>query len=119
LGLIPEKQKTNSMGVMITPNRSKTMDNEKTKVIFRMFGDGQVIALFPEVATDKLGYYCQSYMQVGQHSAASPRLVDKTKPAKQEDYQHLFDELTGLEYNLKVVKKFTYAMQEARMAMYK
>jgi len=95
------------------------MDNKKTKVIFRMFGDGQVIALFPEIATDTIGYYCQSYMHVGQHGAASPDLVGRTKPAKQEDYQQLFDELTEKDYDLQVIKNFSYPMQKIRMAMYK
>jgi len=94
------------------------MDKEITKVIFRMFGDGQVIALFPEIATDKVGYYCQSYMHNGQHGPASPGLVNSTKPTKQEDYQHLFDELKTIGYNLKVVKKFTQSMQVTRKAMY-
>ena len=90
------------------------MDKEKTKVIFRMFGDGQVIALFPEIIADNLGYNCQSYMHVGQHGAASPGLTDKTKLAKQEDYQQLFDELTEIGYNLEVIKRFRYKYQLER-----
>ncbi len=91
---------------------------ENEPVIFRMFGNGDVIALFPEIATDVYGYNCNSYMHVGQHSAANPFLVNSTKLAKPEDYQDLFDELTRLGYDLKVVKKFTYAMQQTRKAMY-
>jgi hypothetical protein len=102
-------------------DKTKVMKDGKVKnekVIFRMFGDGQVIAFFPEIATDTLGYNCQSYMHVGQHGAASPSLVASTKPAKEEDYQHLFKELTALGYDLKVVKCFSYPMQKVRMAMY-
>jgi hypothetical protein len=90
------------------------MDAEKTKVIFRMFGDGQVIALFPEIATDQLGYNCNSYMHVGQHGAANPSITNRTTLAKQEDYKHLFDELTKLGYNLHVIKRFRYADQLKR-----
>ena len=92
---------------------------DKTKVIFRMWENGQVIAMFPEVAVDKIGYYCQSYMNVGQHSPASPSLVANTKPASKEDYAELMKELVKIGYdNLQVIKKFSYAMQKIRMAMY-
>ena len=91
----------------------------KTKVIFRQWKNGDIIALFPEVACDILGYNCQSYMQVGQHGAASPDLVVDTKPVKNEDYTNLFNELTVLGYDLKIVKKFTYSMQKIRMRMFK
>jgi hypothetical protein len=91
------------------------MDAEKTKVIFRMFGDGQVIALFPEIATDQLGYNCNSYMHIGQHGAANPSIVNRTKLAKQDDYQNLFEELTKLGYNLHVIQRFRYADQQERM----
>jgi len=95
------------------------MDKEKTKVIFRMFGDGQVIAFFPEIATDTKGYYCQSYMHVGQHSAANPGLTNQTTPASEEDYQGLFDELTKIGYNLEVIKRFRYSHYETRKQTYK
>jgi len=88
------------------------------KVIFRKWGNGDVIALFPEIACDTIGYNCQSYMHVGQHGAASPSLVASTKPANKEDYKELFDELTKLGYDLKVIKNFSYPMQKVRMAMY-
>ena len=41
-----------------------TQDKEKTKVVFRKFKDGEIIALFPEIeaaAGDKSA--CMSYMQ--------------------------------------------------------
>ena len=95
------------------------MDKEKTKVIFRRWLNGSVIALFPEIAADTTGRYCQSYMHVGQHGAASPTLVSNTKPASKEDYQGLFDELTKLGYNLEVIKRFRYAHYETRKQTYK
>ena len=96
-------------------------DKEKTKVIFRQWVYGcQIIALFPEIATDTLGYNCQSYMHVGQHSAASPNIVEDTKPAILEDgaVKKLIKELTELGYNLKIIKRFRYSHQKTRMATY-
>jgi len=91
------------------------MDAEKTKVIFRMFGDGQIIALFPEIAADHIGYFCQSYMHVGQHSAANPQIVNDTKPATPIEYAVLQDELERVVgYDLKIIKRFRYVHQLER-----
>ncbi len=97
------------------------MDKEKTKVIFRQWIYGcEIIALFPEIATDSIGYNCQSYMRIGQHGAASPNIVADTKPAIIEDgaCKKLIDELTKIGYNLEVIKRFRYKHQKIRMAMY-
>jgi hypothetical protein len=94
---------------------------KQEKVIFRQWDKGcEIIALFPEIATDTLGYHCQSYMHVGQHGAASPRIIEDTKPANLEDgaVKTLIKELTDLGYDLKVIKRFRYKHQEIRMAMY-
>ena len=43
-------------------------DKETTKVIFRQWIIGcEIIALFPEIGVDSMGYKCQSYMRIGQH----------------------------------------------------
>ena len=98
-------------------------DKEKTKVIFRQWKIGcEIIALFPEIATDHIGYNCQSYMRVGQHSPAGPNdIIKVTKPANIEDgsVKKLIKELKELGYNLTIVKNFTYPMQKIRMAMYR
>lgn len=97
------------------------MDKEKTKVIFRQWKDGDVIALFPEIATDTIGYNCESFIHVGQHGAASPRIILKdTKLANLEDgaVKKLIKELEGRGYNLEIIKRFRYKHQEIRMAMY-
>lgn len=98
------------------------MDKEKTKVIFRQWKIGcEIIALFPEIATDIIGYHCQSYMHVGQHGAANPNVILKdTKPANLDDgaVKRLIKELIDRGYNLKVIKRFRYNHQEIRMAMY-
>jgi hypothetical protein len=78
-------------------------DTEKTKVIFRKFPDGEVIALFPEMPEHD--YLIGSYMHVGQHGTASKGIVQSTKLASPEEYNDLFNELSGMGYNLKIVKK--------------
>lgn len=45
------------------------------KVTFRKFDDGDVIALFPDEIADFKGNIT-SYMEIGQHSAASKELLD-------------------------------------------
>lgn len=89
-------------------------------VIFRIYRNGDVIALFPEIACDTIGYNCQSYMQVGQHGAASPQIViNKTKLATPKEYAVLKKELEyQIGYHLKVIKRFRYKHQQIRMAMY-
>ncbi|WOG27799.1 hypothetical protein [Endozoicomonas sp. 8E] len=64
-----------------------------TKVVFRKFPEGDVIALFPDDVADNRGHI-SSYQQQGQHGAASPALMDELTPATVEEYQHLLNELT-------------------------
>ena len=95
------------------------MDKEKTKVIFRQWPIGcEIIALFPEIAVDTIGYNCQSYMHCGQHGAASPNVVQDTKPAILNDgsVKTLIKELEELGYNLEIIKRFRYTHQQTRMA---
>ncbi len=98
------------------------MDKEKTKVIFRQWKIGcGIIAMFPELACDTIGYNCESFEHVGQHGAASPNIVTKdTKPANLDDgaVKRLIKELTDRGYNLEIVKRFRYKHQQIRMAMY-
>jgi hypothetical protein len=79
----------------------------KTEIIFRKWKTGDVIALFPGIASDAIdGYYCLSYQRVGQHGGASPAIVADTKPAKRAEYKDLAQELTQVGYDLKVIKRF-------------
>ena len=80
----------------------------KTKVIFRKFKDGDIIALFPEIVGDYSPASCLSYMHIGQHGAADSSLVSNTKLATEEEYKDLFKELSSIGYDLKVISKFTY-----------
>lgn len=74
----------------------------KTKVIFKMF-ENEVIALFPEEIADYKGNI-SSYMHIGQHSAASPALVDELEDATPEQYKELYNELTNsVGYKLEII----------------
>jgi hypothetical protein len=87
----------------------------KTKVIFKIF-EGEVIALFPELAGDTNPYRtCLSFQHIGEHSCADVSL-SSLKPAKPSEYQRLFWELVGRGYELRVVKKFSRKMLQARIA---
>ena len=44
-----------------------------TKVVFRRYPDGQVIALFPDIPWSGRRGEITSYMHVGQHGAATMR----------------------------------------------
>lgn len=98
----------------------KDSKTEQEKVIFRKWNDGEVIALFPEIAVDSIGYNCQSYIHIGQHGAASPHVILRdTKPAAPDEYKNLYNELVKIGYNLRVIKRFRYSSQQIRMKMSK
>ena len=79
-----------------------------TKVIFRKFKDGEVIALFPQEPATSDGWECMSYMHIGQHATATPDLMYNTKPAMPWEYSELYKELKSVGYNdLAVCKRFT------------
>ncbi len=61
-----------------------------TKVVFRKWCNGSVVALFPQIPNDIAGIYCSSYEHVGQQ------------------YRDLAQELQRIGYNLKVAKCATY-----------
>lgn len=83
---------------------------ETTLVIFRKWKeDGSIIALFPGL-NDETGYanrgMCMSYMHIGQHGEADyEHVIRMTVPAEDTEYEDLYEELLGLGYDLKVVKK--------------
>lgn len=90
------------------------MSDDITKVIFRKWPDGDVIALFPEDPGTNEAGTCDSYMHVGQHGAASYGLVYDTRLATEEEYASLKRELEAppYEYKLKVYKRITRSMIE-------
>lgn len=108
-----------ALGVTHTPDA----DEPITPVIFRML-EGECIALFPYEPSDNLGWNCTSYMHVGQHSGADPRIVYKSKRASYERYQELKTELEGdpYFYKLRVLRRFpanAYQVRQAELARIK
>ena len=91
------------------------MVDDLTDVIFRKFNDGEVIALFPGMAGDHNPYHtCGSYMHTGQHGSAGLSITKSTKLATKTEYSGLENELWGLGYQLRVVKRFTKKHLEQR-----
>lgn len=88
-----------------------------TKVIFKKFPEGDVIALFPDLPGTNNPYKdCLSYMRVGQHGSASLKLSG-LKPAKPSEYQDLLDELISIGYgDLEIVRKFSKNSLKNRIA---
>jgi hypothetical protein len=79
----------------------------KTNVMFRQFADGDIIALFVSMAADRNPENCQSYMHIGQHSAAHPLgVIATTKPATKAQYSDLKKELENIGYDLRVIKHY-------------
>lgn len=74
--------------------------SNKTRVYFREFPEGDVIALFPDDIWDHDGNIA-SYQHIGQHGAANPELINELKPAK--NYAALKAELERIGYVLDVI----------------
>ena len=86
----------------INPNR-----HGWTRVIFRKYPDGEIIALFPDEPWYSGYGLITSYMHDGQHSGAWYKgVIADTKPAKPSEYMPLFDELVATGYNnLEIAKR--------------
>lgn len=95
------------------------MKSNQTPVIFRTFTkDGDVIALFPFIASDPHGHHCLSYQRVGQHSGATPDLMNGklTRPSSQAEIDPLKAELLSIGYILKEMKRFPRNAFDVRRA---
>jgi hypothetical protein len=93
------------------------MSEEKTKVVFRKWSNGDIIAMFPEIPYGMLRRYCVSYEHVGQHGATSPDTLTllTTKP-RPEEYAELKAELERIGYILEVRSRITSQMHAKRRA---
>lgn len=81
------------------------MKKQTTKVVFRKYPDGSIIALFPEEKWDHRGN-CTSYMHVGQHGGADyVGVIASTKPAQPGEYEDLKRELQDLGYGLRIIQR--------------
>ena len=78
----------------------------KTKVTFRKFNNGDIIALFFETKENPFNpNACISYMHIGQHSESDLKYVlQTTKLATYNEYKELYNELTEIGYDLEVYK---------------
>lgn len=82
-------------------------DKHTTDVIFRIFKEGDVIAMFPGLPGTNDVSTCMSYQHIGQHGSASIWLSRCVRLATPEEYASLKRELESLGYNLRVVKRAT------------
>ncbi len=86
-------------------------------VVFRVWRKKPhgVLALFPTLAADNQGYYCDSYEHMGQHGAADySGCIKNTRPATMEEATLLLHELRRIGYKLQVIQRVTPAMVARR-----
>jgi len=94
----------------------------KTKVIFRKWHNGEIIAIFPELAGDQSVHSCLSYEHIGQHGSCGPHnVIAQTTPATPSEYHDLATELTAhVGYELKVIKRYNHTKSyDIRKEQYK
>jgi hypothetical protein len=94
------------------------MSDDTTLVVIRRWRDtNDLIALFPGQPTDYQGWFVDSFMHVGQHAAADYHgVVQATLPASQEEAGDLLRELERIGYRLRVIKRVSRRVHEARRA---
>lgn len=78
-----------------------------TRVVFRRYPDGQVIALFPDILWSGQRGEVTSYMHLGQHGAVDYRhVLAATRQAREDEYGDLLSELQATGYDdLHVVRR--------------
>ena len=86
-------------GCATTKSGQSEKDTEKTRVVFRKFPEGDILALFPELSEG--GAAVESYQHIGQHGGADYVFcIRRTVPANPEEYQALAAELEDIGYDL-------------------
>ena len=96
-------------------NLSSNEKEPPQKVVFRVYRQGEVIALLPELPGDAAPDSCVSYLHVGQHGSADYEFVISiTSPATEKQYRSLKAEMEALGYSLLPVKMCTKKMRELR-----
>lgn len=98
-----------TMNSRIIKNMKSTRKSadETTRVVFRKYPDGQVIALFPDILWGRRRGEVTSYMHLGQHDAADySHVIAATKPVTENEYRDLQDELKLAGYeNIKIIQR--------------
>lgn len=75
-----------------------------TNVVFRRENNGEILAVFGEIADNNYNLVC--YAHIGQHAACSLEYYHSTKPATAGEYQNLLNELKYIGYDdLKICKR--------------
>lgn len=90
-----------------------------TLVVFRRWRNQPktVFALFPQEPADYAGFFCDSYESIGQHSGADYYgCINASDPVSAEDAADLRRELERIGYRLKVMKRASHRVHEARRA---
>jgi hypothetical protein len=84
--------------------------------VFRKWRDtGEVIALFPEFPSDINGWFCDSYMHVGQHGGADYHgVIRQTVPATPVECAALSVELKRIGYRLRPLNRASWRHHERR-----
>jgi hypothetical protein len=75
-----------------------------TLVKFLKDEDGEVFAYFPQLKFDNQGNRT-CYAHIEQHSACNAEYAAECEPALFSAYADLYQELTGIGYDLKVLNK--------------
>ncbi len=85
----------------------KDIKVDKTRVIFRKFKDGDIIAFMPDLPAN-LGMV-ESYLHFGQHGEADYYgLLPITRLATPAEYFDLEKELEGIGYDLEIRQKLNW-----------
>lgn len=85
---------------VLTKKPSSAVQEPITEVMFRVFPEGDVIALFPQ---DQQGAgMINSYQHLGQHGEASRKLIKELRRASPTEYAPLLTELESIGYRLRI-----------------
>lgn len=89
-----------------TANDKQQQTETATRVIFRVWSNGDVLALFPDLPADVNGLHVTSYEHVGQHGAADyAGCIGRTRAARPDEYAALAKELTSIGYRLNIRRR--------------
>ena len=76
-------------------------NDERVTMVTRFYfneKEQDLFAFFPH--SDEGGGFKLSYSHIGQHSACHPRYVAESRPATEEEYKDLLEELTSIGYDV-------------------
>ena len=76
-------------------------EQHETKMAFRKFDNGEIIALFVDEVDERF-QSCESYMFHGEHAPAEVDLIESLEPANEEEYRSLKLTLEARGYRIAV-----------------